>query len=60
MERVVPPPGDCGLYCEIDVVIITEILAVQWFPAEFSFFFFDESSFLLIVVPALKKNIICV
>lgn len=40
LERVPPPAGDCGLYCEIGVIITAEILAVQWFPAEFSFFFF--------------------
>lgn len=38
LERVPNHPGDCGLYFEIGVILITEILAVQWFPADFFFF----------------------
>lgn len=38
LEGVPNRPGDCGLYFEIGVVLITEILVVQWFPADFFFF----------------------
>lgn len=36
LGRVPPPPG--GLGCEIGVIIITEMLAVQWFPERFALF----------------------
>lgn len=37
LERVPSLPGDCGLYCEIGVIIITEMLTGQCFFSELFF-----------------------
>lgn len=52
LERVPNRPGDCGLYFEIGVILITEITGSSVVSCRF--FFLYQSSFLLIVLPVFK------